>query len=286
MEIQRNISFGSNETERHEDLKRLIEHYLSSEDVVEYDRFDEIVEKSILRELESKELDINYLEISENYNIDTIRHEVINIIRLMTNIKTLNFSDNLIQDQEEYYSLSEAFNNLTNLTSINLSLCDITNGSEIFENLRNCTELIHLDLRVNSISSGIESLAKAELRKLEYIDLSFNQIEPEGATSLAEVLRVNKSLTHVNFNYNKFGPEGATSLAEVLGELKVLTCFYLTGNMIQEEGATSIAKALGQSDTLVQLDLDIGDDDIGSEGAAYITEILAQCTALTRITIL
>jgi hypothetical protein len=34
------------------------------------------------------------------------------------------------------------------------------------------------------------------------------------------------------------------------------------------------------------VDLDIGDDDIGSEGAAYITEILAQCTALTRITIL
>jgi Ran GTPase-activating protein (RanGAP) involved in mRNA processing and transport len=284
MEIQRNISFGSNKTERHEDLKRLIDHYLSSEDVVEYDRFDEIVEKSILRELKSKELDINYLEISDNNNIDIIRQEVINIIRLMTNIKTLNFSGNLIQDQKEYYSLSEAFNNLTNLTSINLSLCDIKNGSEIFENLRNCTELIHLDLRVNSISSGIESLAKAELRKLEYIDLSFNQIEPKGATSLAEVLRVNKSLTHVNFNFNKFGPEGATSLAEVLGELEVLTCFYLTDNMIQEKGATSIAKALRQSDTLV--DLDIGDDDIGSEGAAYITEILAQCTALTRITIL
>jgi hypothetical protein len=286
MEIQRNISFGSNKTERHEDLKRLIDHYLSSEDVVEYDRFDEIVEKSILRELKSKELDINYLEISDNNNIDIIRQEVINIIRLMTNIKTLNFSGNFILDQEEYYPLSEAFNNLTNLTSINLSFCDIKNGSEIFKNLINCTELIHLDLRVNSISSGIESFAKAELRKLEYIDLSFNQIEPKGATSLAEVLRVNKSLTHVNFNYNKFGPEGATSLAEVLGELKVLTCFCLTGNMIQEEGATSIAKALGQSDTLVQLDLDIGDDDIGSEGAAYITEILAQCTALTRITTL
>lgn len=259
MESQHNISFGPNETERHKDLKRLFRYYFSSEYEYEYDSYDGIEdEKPLLRELESKELDINYLEISNNdvNYIETIRWEVINMISRMTNIKTLDLSFNCILDQEEYYPFSEAFDKLTNLSSINLSYCNIKYGTEIFENLRNCTALTHLDLHANSIRSGVESLAKAELANLKYIDLSFNEIEPEGAKSLAEVL----------------------------GELKVLTFFDLSSNMIQEQGASSIAEALGQSSALV--DLDLSDNDIGPRGAAYITGVLAQCTALTRITTL
>jgi Ran GTPase-activating protein (RanGAP) involved in mRNA processing and transport len=252
MTSEYNISFGPNETESHEDLKRLFRYHLSSHYEYEYGYDSSLrkLEESILKELESKELDINYLEISSNC-IDTVRWPVIDIIRLMTNIKTLVLSDNSILDEEEYYSLSEAFDKLTNLTSINLSSCRIKYGTEIFENLRNCTGLTHLDLSKNLIRSGVESLAKAEFKKLKYIDLSFNEIEPEGATSLLEVLRLNKSLTYVHFNDNKLGPEGVKSLIEVLGELKVLTFCDLRSNMIQEEEQSSIAEALGQSSVLV-----------------------------------
>jgi Leucine-rich repeat (LRR) protein len=234
METQHNISFGPNETERHEDLKRLLRYYLSGEYEYEYGIYDRIEEESLLRELESKELDINYLEISNNDAncIETVRWQVINIISLMTNIETLDLSYNLILDEEEYYSLSEAFDKFTNLTSINLSCCSIKYGTEIFENLINCTELIHLDLSINSIRSGVESLAKAEFKKLKYINLSYNEIELSGVKSLVEVLRLNESLTHVYFNNNKFGPKGVKNLEEVLGELKVLTFFDLSDNDI------------------------------------------------------
>lgn len=284
MRRQYNISFGLEETERHEDLKRLFRYYFSDENDYDYDSNDGIEEESLLRELESKELDINYLKISDNSYINSVGWSAVYIIRRMTNLRTLDLSFNFIEDQEEYYPFSKAFEKLTNLTSINLSCCDIKNGTEIFENLRNCTALTHLDLCTNSIRSGLESFAKAELKELKYIDLSFNKIEPKGATSLAEVLHLNKSLTHLDLTCNGIGPEGATSLAEVLGELKVLTFFDVSSNMIQEEGASSIAEALGQSDALV--DLDLGDNNIGPRGAAYITEILAECTSLTRISTL
>jgi len=96
---------------------------------------------------------------------------------------------------------------------------------------------------VSSLGRGI--LAKSELKVL---DLSFNDLGGQGATTLADILAVNKCLTKLNLRSNNIGPHGGKAVAKALlknasagGALVDLT---ITDNHLGGECATRIAGSL------------------------------------------
>ena len=62
------------------------------------------------------------------------------------------------------------------------------------------------------------------------------------ATSIAEAVKVNKTLTYFDFSRNDISDAGTASIAEAIKVNKTLTNLNLSDNGISEVGATSIAK--------------------------------------------
>jgi Ran GTPase-activating protein (RanGAP) involved in mRNA processing and transport len=53
-----------------------------------------------------------------------------------------------------------------------------------------------------------------------------------GAILLAEVLKVNKSITHVNISENDIGPRGAYKIAEAIMQNTTITRLQMKGNKL------------------------------------------------------
>ena len=97
------------------------------------------------------------------------------------------------------------------------------------------------------------------------MDLSYNNIDDAGVTTIARLLKVNRTLKAINLCGNNIGPEGAAKLADALadpggggGGLEMLN---LRGNPIGEEGGMAMAQMLRTNSTL--LDLDVSDCELG-----------------------
>ena len=65
-----------------------------------------------------------------------------------------------------------------------------------------------------------------------------------GATSIAEAIKVNKTLTNLDLSDNGMSEAGATSIAEVIKFNKTLTNLNLCSNGISDAGATFVAEAM------------------------------------------
>ncbi len=149
------------------------------------------------------------------------------------------------------------------------------------------TSLTWLDLSSNNIGpEGTKAIAKAleNNTSLTSLDLSSNNIGPEGTKALAKALENNTSLTSLILWKNNIGPEGAKALAKALENNTRLTSLYLWKNNIGPEGTKAIAKALENNTRLTSIDL-IG-NDIGPEGAKAIAKSLEKNTSLTSLNLM
>ncbi|CAF1559186.1 unnamed protein product, partial [Didymodactylos carnosus] len=99
-----------------------------------------------------------------------------------------------------------------------------------------------------------------------------NNISNEGATSIADALKVNKTLRQLDVSHNNISNEGATSIADALKINTTLTWMSISNNNISNEGATSIAHALKINTTLSSLG--ISNNNISNEGATSIADAL------------
>ena len=144
--------------------------------------------------------------------------------------------------------------------------------------------------KINKMRGGvITEQIKNIIRKLQsfkILDISWNKIDYEGATALAEALKVNTTLTTLNISYNNIDDEGATALAAALGKdgNKTLTTLNITYNNIGDEGATALAEALKENKTLTTLD--ISGNDIGVEGATALAAALKVNKTLITLNII
>ena len=84
---------------------------------------------------------------------------------------------------------------------------------------------------------------QSKLTRLTNLDLSSNGISDTGATSLAKVIKVNKTLTDLDLSGDSIGDAGATSIVQAMKVKKTLTYLDLSCNGIIDSGATSIAQA-------------------------------------------
>ena len=87
--------------------------------------------------------------------------------------------------------------------------------------------------------------------------LEDNHIGDQGATGLAEALKVKSTLTKLNLQSNDIGDQGAAGLAEALKVNSTLTNLDLQNNDTGEQGATGLVEALKMNSTLRLLDLSL-----------------------------
>ena len=97
------------------------------------------------------------------------------------------------------------------------------------------------------------ALKQLKENKVTAIDLSSNWIGVEGAKSISEALKTNKSLTSIHLSYNNIEAEGAKSIGEALKINKSLTSINLSNNYIGVEGAKSIGEALERNKSIPSL---------------------------------
>ncbi len=79
--------------------------------------------------------------------------------------------------------------------------------------------------------------------------------DAEAVNTIAEALKINKSVTSVQIENNNIGDEGAIALAESLKVNKSVTNICLWNNDIGEEGAKALVEALKINTSITEIDL-------------------------------
>ena len=118
-------------------------------------------------------------------------------------------------------------------------------------------------------------------RLLRVLDLSFNELGPEGGAAVAKALEDNDSLTLLRLDNNRIGAEGAMAIAQALKVNGSLKSLKLRNNDIGDQGGKAVAKALHINSSLTSLR--IGSNDLGPEGGAAFAEALKINGSLTHI---
>ncbi|CAF1335933.1 unnamed protein product [Didymodactylos carnosus] len=130
--------------------------------------------------------------------------------------------------------------------------------------------ILHLpytDLSAKQITEIAHAL-KVNTTTLITLDISNNNISNEGAISIGDALKVNKTLTRLDIENNHILNEGATSIGDALKVNNTLTTLFISNNNISNEGATSIGDALKVNKKLVTLI--IKNNNISDEGGASV----------------
>jgi Ran GTPase-activating protein (RanGAP) involved in mRNA processing and transport len=73
--------------------------------------------------------------------------------------------------------------------------------------------------------------------------LNKNEITEDGARALADMLKLNKSLTDLSLNYNQIGNNGVRALCNALKtNNRSLKHLYLNGNAIDDSSVDAIVE--------------------------------------------
>ena len=118
-------------------------------------------------------------------------------------------------------------------------------------------------------------------RSLSVLKMSDVPIGDEGANSLAEALKVNTSLSSLDLDSTQILVKGAISLSQALKVNTSLSSLKLFCNGIRIMGANSFAQALRVNTSLSSLDL--GYNFIGDEGVNSLAEALRVNPSLTSL---
>jgi Ran GTPase-activating protein (RanGAP) involved in mRNA processing and transport len=209
-----------------------------------------------------------------NNNLGTIG--VTSLLEVLGQCSVLNLAHNCICT-EGVMSLVEV---LTQCTHLNLCNNNIgTTGLESIEKCKTLTTLTYLNLCYNQINEVKIDRILSQNTALAHLDLSQNYINTVSFGTMTKCF----ALTDLNLSYNHICAEGATSLTGVLRQCPALTQFNISYNHIGAEGATSLAGALGQCTLLSKLYL--ASNDIGYDGAERLIEVLTQYSSLTYLTL-
>jgi Ran GTPase-activating protein (RanGAP) involved in mRNA processing and transport len=113
------------------------------------------------------------------------------------------------------------------------------------------------------------------------IDLSGNEISDEGASALADALKVNKSVTSIDLSCNEISDEGASALADALKVNTSLTNIDLCYNKIGDEGASALANALKVNTSVTEINL--GNNEIDASHRAKVDKLIARNKCLRQL---
>ncbi|XP_070205803.1 leucine-rich repeat-containing protein 74B-like isoform X2 [Littorina saxatilis] len=135
----------------------------------------------------------------------------------------------------------------------------------------------YLDLSHNNLCEGAGLLlgpAISDNASLKELDLSWNHLRRKGAIAVAAGVKTNVCMKKINVSWNGFGHEGSVALGDALKANSVLEELDVMNNRITTEGAVLIGKGLSVNETLKVLR--IGKNPLQSAGAWGI------CAAIVR----
>ena len=133
--------------------------------------------------------------------------------------------------------------------------------------LPTCHHLRHLDLSWNQLGpTGAFSLA-AQLPKmhLRQLELSSNQLEAAGAKALAVALAEDRHLVTLDLSWNSMGDEGGIAIAQMLSTNRTLQHLNLAINDLTWPSAAALRQVVQGHPSLQELDLagnDIPEDQL------------------------
>ena len=141
------------------------------------------------------------------------------------------------------------------------------------------------DEGVEMLAGGANFMSSTGLKgvRITKLVLSSNSITDRGATTLAEILKENRTIQQLNVSNNSIGGGGATALAEMLKENRTLQQLYIRNNFIGDGGATALAEMLKENRTIQQLY--IRNNFIGVGGATALAEMLKGNRTLQHLNI-
>ena len=215
--------------------------------------------------------------------------EFMELLIMLPKLVRLDLSSNpLFNEQNNENILSGQILHLEELT---LRYCDIPRESyKIFKLIEICPKLVRLDLSNNGLYGGnsnevvnewIKKLPQVlcQCLNLTYLDLSYNNIDAEGAMHISTLLQ-NHNFVCLKLSHNIFKDEGVANIANALSYCPNLAYLDLSSNKIEDKGISYIVDALllcqCHSSTLTELDL--SSNKIGNKGASCIAQLLSQCS--------
>ena len=157
-----------------------------------------------------------------------------------TTLTDLNLSNNEF-DTSGATALFEVLSRNTTLTHLNLSKNNIRNPLSFSEDLSDNTTLTNLNLSGNIIDVSDAPPPWAFFVRLTHLNLSYNNIDDNGAYRLGSFLSRNTTLTHLNLSHNSIDDGGARHLSRALSRNTALTHLNLSGNNIGYSGTVSLS---------------------------------------------
>ena len=152
--------------------------------------------------------------------------------------------------------------------------------NEVTECLQNNTKFQLLKLK-NITKEGFKPIF--EVRTLQKLDLSNNNLSDDGAAAISDGLKSNNTLQELYMRSNKITSEGAKKVGEAIQVNTTLQKLHIGENTISDDGAAAISDGLKSNNSLQELNM--WGNNITSKGAKGIGEAIKINTTLKILTI-
>ena len=156
----------------------------------------------------------------------------------------------------------------------------------ISEYLRNNSKLQWLDISHNQVSNvGMIEIGKALQinTTLQILDISHNNISDGGAVAISEYLENNNTLQQLDVSHNQVSNVGMIKIGKALQIYTTLQILNISHNNISDDGAVAISEYLKNNNTLQQLD--ISHNQVSNVGMIKIGKALQIYTTLQILNI-
>ena len=192
---------------------------------------------SSFKHLTFLDLSFNKMDDSSETIIEYLQSDECTLISLL-----LNGAD---VDDDEAGNLMEAFASNKSVTTLGLAHNKI-GENEILNTVK------------PDVTTGGEAIAEMLMKNttLTKLDLSWNAIRLESATTLGQAFESNMTLKSLNLAYNAMGDMGTQVLGRALRKNKGLEEIDLTSNSVMPKSAAVLAHSLCYNETLCTLILD------------------------------
>jgi Ran GTPase-activating protein (RanGAP) involved in mRNA processing and transport len=156
---------------------------------------------------------------------------------------------------------------------LGLNIINETSGIAIFEALRGCPDLTHLEVTLGSLHKDCAgALANCVSMKLQSLSLRESRLEPDGALYLSEALVRFQGLRRLNLSRCLIREEGSRYLAGAIVTLQQLSSLKLWYNFIHNEGFGYLLMAFKLMPGLNYVD--VSDNIIDDPGAEALARTL------------
>jgi len=238
------------------------------------------------------------------------------LIKCSKNITSIQLEDNSIGSIGGALSLSDAITQNQNLTSINISTCEL--GDEAIKALSKSImenkNLTNLNLSFNEFTNeGALALSRAltyDESKITDLDISGNLFENESITFLENALKQNKTITKLNLRcigslenttihaisdfiehnqslysidlgYNNIDDRSAVILSKAIKSANNLADISFCFNSIKYMGICALAESIKCNKNLTSIDFSMG--NFGPKGLIALAESIKQNESITYV---